>query len=68
MFSKKEELLADLLCVARRLEVVSDLVHYNSTMLMGEKYQEWIDKHKALIQELYGLLKGDIKELTSEGT
>ena len=66
MFSKKEELLTDLLCVARRLEVVSDLVHYNSTMLMGEKYQEWIDKHKQLMQDLYGLISGDIKALTSE--
>lgn len=51
----------DVICLARRLEAVQDLVAYNSTWKIGPRYQEWIDCHRNLLNELYDLIKLDLE-------
>lgn len=54
----KEE---DVLCLLGRLEVMSDVINYNSTLVMGDEYQNWVSKHKELVSELYYMLKKDLE-------
>jgi len=46
-----------------KVECINDIVSYNSTLAIGEKYQDWILKHKELILDLVDMLNDDIARM-----
>lgn len=58
--------IEDVHCLAQRLEVLSDIVSYNATLVMGEKYEKWVRKHRSLVNELNFLIQEDLKPKAKE--
>lgn len=50
----------DLNTMLARLKVVDDIISYNNTFNLGEKYDNWIYRHRDLIEELEYMIKEDL--------
>jgi hypothetical protein len=51
----------DAQCLLQRVLLINDVVTFNCTMNLGKKYQNWVDEHHELINELVNMLISDIK-------
>ena len=46
-----------------KVQIMHDLVSYNSTLLLGKRYQDWLDTHECMIEDLITMLEEDIKAI-----
>lgn len=50
----------DLQCLVSKVKVINDIVSYNVTCQLDEKYIVWMDRHQEMIEELEFMLKEDL--------
>ena len=63
MFDYRQPTLCDdLKVLLNRVKVIEDIISYNSTLALGEKYFVWIASHRELIEELEYMIKEDLEE------
>ena len=63
MYEATSTKFQDAMSLLVKVQVMNDMVAYNSTINLGEPYQEWLDKHAALVEDLIIMLELDIKEI-----
>lgn len=52
----------DLKCLLNRVEAASDILKYNITYALGQKYFLWLERHKEMIDELEFMIKEDLNK------
>lgn len=52
--------LEDLQCLLSKVKVINDIVSFNVTCQLEEKYIVWMDRHQFMIDELEYMIKEDI--------
>ena len=63
MYEATSTKFQDAMSMLVKVQVMHDMIAYNSTVNLGESYQEWLDKHAALVEDLIIMLELDIKEI-----
>ncbi len=50
----------DAISLLLKVQALHDMIDYNCTLALGDKYQDWVQKHEDLIDELLIMLEGDL--------
>jgi len=60
-FAKITTPYQDAVTLLVKVQMVHDMIAYNCTLALGDKYEDWLDKHDDLINQLLTMLEGDLE-------
>lgn len=51
----------DIKCLKDRINVINDIIVFNTTIALPKKYRVWLEQHKSLIEELEFMINEDFE-------